>query len=161
LFRVARCIWQGGFASRELLERLRQAEIACVLNVSDVESQLRRDEGPFESMAHVPIADLTIVPVDQALECLATLHRFVCRGNVYVHCMAGWNRSAVIVWLYLVACGVDRNVARRQIEVASYDAVPTHQRLVNEALIEAVREYGRRHLLPHARADAIEPHLDG
>ena len=59
-----------------------------------------------------------VMPDDLALTCLATLHRMVCESEarVYLHCIAGQNRSPTVLWLYLVACGLPPEQAKVIIE---------------------------------------------
>jgi hypothetical protein len=102
------------------------------------------------------------VPDHLAVNCMTALHRMVCQpeARVYVHCIAGWNRSPTVVWLYLVACGLSEEEARRMIERQSCDSVPAHGRLVDSSLIELVRALGAKSFLPHPRPIVLKP-IDG
>lgn len=110
-----------------------------------------------------PFEDLVRIPTEQAIECLNILHEMVTAtdSNVYVHCIAGWNRSPTIVWLYLIACGIDPREAKTRIESVSYDAVPAHSKLVDKELTDAVIRYGHRYFLPHLRPESILPVTHG
>jgi hypothetical protein len=157
VFRVTRAISLGPFASPQRAEKLLAAGVTHVLNVGEAPSIVAARAGAFRAVAWHEIADLALIPVDAAAASLRTLHEMACEpdSHVYVHCVAGWNRSPTIVWLYLVACGMTGEAARGMIERAAPDAIPGHKQLVNEALVEAMRELGARELLPHPRPEAI------
>jgi hypothetical protein len=158
MFALTKVIWQGPFASPSRLERLRETGITHILNVSDAPNVLCVNDGPFVDVRWVPVVDLERVPRDVAIAGIDTLHAMVTTPDsaVYVHCVAGYNRSPTIVWLYLVACGVDAEGAKEFIGHRSMDAVPGHSRLVDADLINAVKSHGRQYF-PHSRPDALIP----
>jgi hypothetical protein len=156
---ITQSIFLGPFASPARLGMLRSAGITHVLNVGEAPSVLVA--GP-ESMREViwhAIEDLERIPTSAGIESLESLHRMVCQSNarVYVHCVAGWNRSPTIVWLYLIACGRSREEAKATIEKRARDAVPGHVKLADATLVEEVQRHGRAHFLPHPRPDALVP----
>ena len=159
VFPITRSLWLGPFASPERRPVLAEAGVTHLLNVGEAPSVLKAADGPFREVAWLPIDDLERVPYESALACLGALHRMVCEPGalVYVHCIAGRNRSPTVVWLYLVACGSPPEEARRIIEGRAWDAIPGHSRLVDAALIERVRQFGGDILLPHPRPEALEP----
>ena len=77
-------------------------------------------------------------------------------SHVYVHCIAGQNRSPTVVWLYLIACGVSLGNAKRLIEAKSPDSIPGHKKLVSQQLIDSVVEYGSHNIQPLSRPEIIE-----
>jgi len=158
VFPITRSIWLSPFASPQRAPTLSGAGVTHLLNVGEAPSVLTMADGPFREVAWHRIADLERIPDAEALACLQTLHRMVCQpeARVYVHCIAGWNRSPTIVWLYLVACGMSPSDARRVIEALAPDAIPAHSRLLDGALIEAVRTFGAETFLPHPRLEALE-----
>lgn len=83
------------------------------------------DDGEFQEIAWHPIEDLVRIPEHRAEVCLAALHRMICIPDtkVYVHCIAGWNRSPTVVWLYLVACGVPEREAKQFIEARAHETL--------------------------------------
>jgi hypothetical protein len=159
VFPITRSLWLGPFASPERQPVLVASNVTHVLNVGEAPSVLSADGGLFREVAWLPITDLERVPDELALDCLVTLHRMVCEpdARVYIHCIAGQNRSPTILWLYLIACGIEPHRARAMIEAGSCDAIPGHNRLVDTALVELVREFGSRSLLPHPRPEALKP----
>jgi hypothetical protein len=163
VFLVTRSIWVGPFASPERRAALITNGITHILNVGEAPSVLTTVSGPFQEVAWHPIVDLERVPDEAAVAILAKLHAMVCQPNasVYVHCMAGWNRSPTIVWLYLVACGMDQEEAKRVVTRHAWDAVPGHPRMVDAGLIASVVQFGKAMLLPHRRPESIEPLADG
>lgn len=116
-------------------------------------------DGPFQEVVWIPITDLERVPDNIAVGCLSTLHRMVCQpeARVYVHCIAGQNRSPTVLWLYLLACGIPAGRAKAIIEAGAPDAIPGHRRLIDTALVEVVRRFGDRSFFPHPRPEALEP----
>ena len=158
IFPVTRFIWIGPFASPERRATLVANGITHVLNVGEAPSVLAASDGPFTEIAWHPIADLERIPNEAAVAILTRLHEMVCRpnANVYVHCIAGWNRSPTVVWLYLVACGMDEDEAKRLITRHAWDAVPGHGRLVDASLIDLVQQFGRQSFLPHPRPEALD-----
>jgi hypothetical protein len=159
LFRITRNIWQGRFASRQCLDELRRLGITHIVNVGESPNQLTVSDGPFKRVAWSPIEDLVVIPTAAAVQCVTALHGAVCDGvsNVYIHCVAGWNRSPTVLWLYLVACGFDAKAAKQLIASSSYDAVPGHPKLVNDELVATVRQYGAANFQPHPRTSALDP----
>lgn len=158
LFQITRNIWQGRFVSHQQLDGLRRHRITHVLNVGESPSQLTETDGPFEKMEWIPIEDLVLIPTDAAIRCVDALHACVCEGdsNVYIHCVAGWNRSPTVLWLYLVACGINTSTARTMIASRSYDAVPGHPLLINDALVAAITDHGAKRFIPHPRIKALD-----
>lgn len=153
-------LFVGPFASRERLEKLRASNTTDILNVSDTPSQLTMVNGPFRSVTWIDIEDRTLIPTDVAIKAMDTIHRSLIHdnGRVYVHCMAGWNRSPTILWLYLVACGLDTSDAARIICLNAFDAVPGHSLLIDSNLVANVQAHGRDRYRPHPRPAAIALH---
>ena len=152
-------IYVGRFATRERLAELCRANITDILNVSNTPSQLKTDDGPFRSVTWIDIEDRTLIPTDIAINAIDTIHRSLISGGgrIYVHCMAGWNRSPTILWLYLISCGLDSHDAARLICSEAFDAVPGHSLLVDSDLIATVQTHGRNNYLPHPRPASITP----
>lgn len=150
-------IFVGRFASRGRLDELRALNVTDILNVSDTPSQLTTDDGPFRTVTWIDIEDRTLIPTVVAINAIDTIHQSLASddGRIYVHCMAGWNRSPTILWLYLLACGCDSDHAARLICAHAFDAVPGHSLLVDSNLIATVQAHGRDKYLPHPRPVAI------
>ncbi len=157
-FEITRVILQGPFASPERAAALRKANVTHLFNVGEAPNVLTCRDG-FAEVLWTPIEDLVRIPDDTTLACLDHLHRMACLpgSRVYVHCVAGWNRSPTIVWLYLVACGVTPDAAREIIARRTLDAVPGHTKLVDAKLIDLVQRHGQRNFLPHGRPEALAP----
>jgi hypothetical protein len=159
VFPITRALWLGPYASPERRPVLVASRVTHILNVGEAPSVLSPADGPFREIEWIPIADFERVPDDLAVSCLGALHRMACQpeARVYIHCIAGQNRSPTILWLYLVACGLHTDRARAMIEARAPDAVPGHGRLVDDALIEVVRRFGAGSLLPHPHPEVLEP----
>jgi protein-tyrosine phosphatase len=128
-----------------------------VLNVSEAPSVIRVEDYDFAAIADYPLMDFTLIPVDAAIACVDALHRMLTppASKAYVHCIAGQNRSATVIWLYLIARGLTRAAATELVEQAARDAVPGHRSLVNERLASHIEDYGRRSLAPLSDLNAI------
>ncbi|WP_337177713.1 dual specificity protein phosphatase [Paludisphaera sp.] len=159
VFPITRSLWLGPFASPMRRPVLVASRVTHILNVGEAPSVLSTSDTPFREIAWLPIEDMERIPDDIAITCLGALHRMVCQpdARVYIHCIAGQNRSPTILWLYLIGCGLDVDRARAVIEAGARDAIPGHNRLVDDALVEVVRRFGGSSLLPHPRPEALEP----
>jgi hypothetical protein len=158
VYPITRALWLGPFASPERLPVLLAGGVTHILNVGEAPSVLAAGAGALREVSWLPVADLDRIPDATAVACLDTLHRMVCEpdSRVYVHCLAGWNRSPTILWLYLVACGLEPTAAKTLIAARARDAVPGHSQLVDHELIRAVSAHGRQYR-PHPRPEALEP----
>lgn len=157
MFSVTPNLYVGRFASRSNLEDLRRMDVTDIVNVSDCPSQLTSEDGPFRSVTWFDIEDRTLIPTKTALDAIDRIHASLTADNgcVYVHCMAGWNRSPTVIWLYLLACGIDRESASKAICANAYDAVPGHSLLVNANLVDTVVRHGQNNYLPHPRRNVL------
>jgi hypothetical protein len=156
VYPITRGLFQGPFATGTRADDLLAAGVSHVLNVGEVASVL--PAGLFREVAWRPVVDLERVPDDVARDCLDCLHRMLAEpdSRVYVHCVAGWNRSPTVVWLYLVACGLDPIEAKQASGRRSLNAIPAHPKLVDEQLVRLAQEHGRSRYLPHPRPEALE-----
>jgi hypothetical protein len=135
----------GRFATVERARRLSAYGVTHMLNVADAPSLADVGKEGFQSVADVPLRDLTLIPREAALRCLDLMHEAlsVPGSKLYVHCTAGQNRSPTVVWLYFVAFGTQPEEAKRLIVLRSPDAIPGNASLVDDELIEAARQHGR------------------
>ena len=156
-------IAQGPFASEPRGVRLRAEGVTHILNVGEAPGVLTAGPGGFREVAWQPVEDLARIPDEAAIACIDALHRMLGESGskVYVHCIAGQNRSPTVLWLYLVACGHDPAAAKRLIEGRNMDAVAGHSRLVDEELIRRVVLHGREGRWTTAWAGLIDPFSTG
>ncbi len=158
IFPITKSIFQGPYVSRARADGLRSAQVAHVLNVSDVPNELVADASlGVASVNWISVEDLVTIKAETAIECLQHIHRIVSvpDNRIFVHCVAGRNRSATIVWLYLVAAGIEPEVARVEIGKRSPDAVPAHPKLIDSRLIHAIKSFGERTFQPSINRDAL------
>lgn len=71
-------------------------------------------------------------------------------SKVYIHCVAGQNRSPTVLWLYFIACGMQPSSAKSLITSHTLDAVPGHSQLVDEHLVSTVVGHGQKNFVPLA-----------
>ncbi|MDF1664842.1 MAG: dual specificity protein phosphatase [Planctomycetota bacterium] len=146
-FWVTERICQGNFVDAKKATYLQRFGITHIVNVCNVPNQVRGEDFGFLEMAWIPTKDHVLFPEEKAIEMVQVLNRMVVEESrkVYVHCVAGQNRSATALWLFLIAQGIEDEVARSMIEDQNIDAVAGYRRLVNDSLIKTVKEYGARH----------------
>lgn len=146
-FWITDSIAQGNFLDSKKAKLLQSLNVTHILNVSDVPHQIRGEDYGFAEMLWIPTEDHVLFPKAKVLEMVQAQHRMVIEeeGKLYVHCVAGQNRSATALWLFFVACGLEREEARRMIEEKNIDAVAGYPRLVDEDRIQSVIRYGRDH----------------
>ncbi|MCC9606594.1 dual specificity protein phosphatase family protein [Blastopirellula sp. JC732] len=137
----------GRFVDPLRREELLSQQVTHILNVSDAASLPETTLAPFAQVSDVPIADLTPIPVESALQCMEVIRRAFGDDDskVFVHCIAGQNRSPTILWLFLIACGLKEEEAKERINRTSPDAAPGHRSLISEFLLSRVRAYGHEH----------------
>lgn len=135
----------GAFASPERIRWLVEEGVTDVLNVSDARSLVEAHQAGFRSVVFVPIADCVPIMDESLEECLTALDAMFARpeAKVFVHCLAGQNRSPTIAWLYLVRLGWEELEAREQIALRAADAVPAHPHLIAPELVSLARGWGR------------------
>jgi protein-tyrosine phosphatase len=145
-------IYLGPFLTPERAAYLLAEGVTHALNVSDSPSIIKPSTDGFVDVSECPLVDLTAVPDAVAKRIVDLMHQTlrVPSEKIYVHCIAGQNRSPTAIWLFLIACGVQCAEAKRMIESKSFDAVPGHHALVDSRLIELVKEYGQELKLPRS-----------
>jgi hypothetical protein len=154
---VTPCIAQGAFPEEHRAGSLLAAGITHVLNLSLRPSQLSTAQG-FRAVLERPVEEFYRLPDKYVLGVLGDLHGILegTDHRVYVHCVAGQNRSPAIVWLYLIACGLSPGIAKEMVELRAPHAVAGHPSLVDESLVRLVRGHGAEHFLPIKRPRIIE-----
>ena len=158
MYRITQCLSVGMFAQAEDVPRLLAAGVTHVLNVSDRPSGVSAADG-FTDVAWVPMSDSQRLIPSTAVQALNALHEFAAKpdAHVYVHCMVGRLRSPTILWLYLIALGLDQSTARELIESRSPHATAGHHQMVNQSHVRLAQTHGLAHFLPHPRPELIVP----
>ena len=157
MFQITRNIWLGPFASDRLLSTFQFCGITHIVNVSGSPNQLGEKEGPFTSIAWLPVRDGETIPLDDAVERLNKIHEFLCvsESNLYIHCNSGIYRSPTVLWLYFVSCGIDPVEANELIVSATKKAKPMAPNLITWQLVDAVKKHGKETFQPHPRPSAL------
>ncbi len=145
VYPITKRISIGQFATNERAEYLKEQGYTHVLNVGEAPSVIRSATHGFVQVTDICIEDLALIPNDKAIQCLDTLRETLRSSDhrVFIHCIACQNRSPTVLWLYLLACGIGCQAAKRLITDRCPDAVPGHDVLVNEQLVARVQEHGR------------------
>lgn len=159
VFWITKRIAIGQFATESRCEQLLQQGVTHILNVADADTTEAARSSAFRDVVAVPVADLEIIPVESVLRCLDYIDQAMSTPNakLYLHCVAGQNRSPTILWLFLLASGMDADQAKRLIVERCPDAVPGHSALVDEDLIAAVRAHGRKRKISEHDETATAP----
>ncbi len=159
VFPITKRIGIGQFATPARAYDLLEEGYTHVLNVSEASSVIVASPEGFQQVVDHRIADLVRMPNETATRCLDIVHEMlqVGSGRVYLHCIACQNRSPTILWLYLVSVGMSKDNAKSLIVKRCPDAVPGHNTLVDDSLVQLVQEHGRKHLLPLHDSAIVEP----
>ncbi len=146
VFWITKRIAIGQFASERRCEWLLQQGVTHILNVADADTTEAARRAEFRDVVAVPVVDLALIPIESVVRCLDFIDEAMSApdSKLYLHCIAGQNRSPTILWLFLLATGMDADQAKRLIVERCPDAVPGHAALVDEVLIAEVRAHGRK-----------------
>ncbi len=130
---VTKKLGVGPFVSPARALALKLAGVTDILNVSDSRTFPETLAAGFRSVVWVPIADFVPIVEDDVRSILTALDTMFLTPDpkVFVHCLAGHNRSPTTIWLYLRSLGVNAEVAQQMIEQASPKAVGGHPLLVS------------------------------
>jgi len=111
----------------------------------------------FSGVLWKAIIDGRRIPDADFLDAMKALHDCVMEpdSKVYIHCHAGIQRSATILWLYLVACGLDPEETTNAILLRAPRTIPGHPALYDAKLLELSRKLGSETFLPHKRPEAL------
>ena len=159
VFWITLCIAQGAYPDEERIIALREKGITHILNVGGAPFEDSIKKHGFVETRWVPFDDLIRIPDSVAITCINAVFEMFKHpeSRVYIHCVAGQNRSPTILWLFYIACGMNADIAKRLIEDRTLDAVAGHPKLVDEKLIALVKDHGCNHFLPLRRPEIIEP----
>jgi hypothetical protein len=159
VFWISSNIAQGSFVDDSKARYLKEKGVTHILNTSNVPNQVEASGYGFAEITWVEMRDHVLIPEDRAIAAISTLYRMLIveGGTVFVHCVAGQNRSATVLWLFLIACKIDDSEAKRMIEEANIDAVPAYPRLLSPDLIAKVKQYGQEHFVIDADHKALKP----
>lgn len=158
VYPVTRRIAIGQFATPQRAQYLRKIGVTHILNVGEAASVVSAKTEGFSEVVDEPLVDMNRIPSEVAIRCLDRLHQTLGTKDslVYVHCIACQNRSPTVVWLHLIACGIDTGLAKERITGHCPDAVPGHSLLVDEELVETVVQHGRDHYWPLTDSNIVD-----
>ena len=106
VFWITKRIGIGQFVSETRCQCLLAANVTHVLNVGEAES-LPSTTNSIQHVIDIPITDLQLIPVGTAEASVRAIHDVMLLPDtkLFVHCIAGRNRSPTILWLYLLENG--------------------------------------------------------
>lgn len=158
IFWITPTLAQGTFADELKAPFLLDQGVTHLVNVSDIPSSLTAADG-FRAVIDLPLSDLTRIPeasIARGLDVLWDAQQQT-SGRVFLHCVAGRNRSAAMLWLFLIACGMPARQAQRRIEDCTLDAIPDHPAMVDAHSVRFAEQYGRERFRPLPRSDFLAP----
>ena len=140
VFQITHRIYLGGYLSSAKVDALLQRQINHVVNVGTMPNQYGQDK--FK-ITYMPIEDLKLLPLSYVKNFLRTFHHIHNSpdSKIYIHCLAGQNRSPTLLWLYFISCGMPEESARMAIEKNTLETVPGHSNLVNDELLNQIRDF--------------------
>jgi hypothetical protein len=158
VFWITPCIAQGAFPSEKMIAHLLAHNVTHILNVGTTPLGPEVSSPPFREVIWRPFPDLVRIPDQTAIDCMDVMFRVlqISDSRIYLHCLAGQNRSPTILWLFLMACGVSPASAQSMIEDRTLDAVAGHPCLIDGALVKTIRAHGKRHFQPLQRPQMVE-----
>jgi|GEM_PF-1881261 hypothetical protein len=161
---VTNALFVGPYADDSRLADLRDAGITHLVNVGGSPGVAQIGSGPldFRGVAWHPLADHGRLHEANLFAALEAVHEALIEpdARVYVHCVAGQMRGPTVAWLYLVACGISPDQARRLVRAHHPNAQPGPSHMVDEGLLAAVRILGNARFLPHPRPEALDAFPD-
>lgn len=159
VFRITRCLSVGPYPDADRIAYLKRIGVTHILNVASSQPSPIVAHAGFSEVVCYSIVDLTRMPEHQVIDCLNAAHRMLLArdSRLYIHCLAGQNRSPNILWLLLIAYGIEPKEAKQWIEDRTLHAVPGHELMVDDRLVAAAAHHGRTTFRPLKRPEVIEP----
>ena len=161
MYRITPCLSVGPYLSADRIPALLAANVTHVLNVSNSHSATETLNAGFREVHDVPMLVDGRLPEVDVLHALDQLFRMTGEplAHVYVHCVYGQQRSPTVLWLFLIACGVDAEAARLMIETRAMTATAGHPRLVGPEMVTVVRRHGAANKFHLVNENVITPYL--
>ncbi len=160
MYRITPCLSVGPFPYPERISALVAGGVTHILNVSSSHSTtdvVNRSE--FRGVEDVLMVVEDQLPETDVLRALDRLFEFSQEplAHVYVHCLYGQQRSPTVLWLFLIACGLEVETAREMISSRAHRATPGYSRLVGPGLVLAVQRHGQAKQFHKIKENAITP----
>ena len=136
IYKIHEFIFLGQYPREESLLKLLDLGVKNILNVSGGNYNDKRF-----TVFNVPVEDLKEMPRDTALLVSRTIKDSVTNEKkIFVHCMAGQNRSPGSIYLGLLALGYKGTVAEKMIEDNSLDAVAKHHKIITDRVVSYIND---------------------
>lgn len=137
LFQINSSIYQGRFPKSETFDYLKKNHIKNIINVSG-----KVYVNPEFNILHEPFPDHQLMPLDSCRKCIEFFN--LCSQKkevVFIHCMAGQNRSGAIAYLGLISLGIAKESAKALVESATLDAVADSPSLLNNSHYDIAKSF--------------------
>ncbi len=137
LFRIHPMIYQGPFPKEATFASLRECRVPNIINVSG--STYGNEKF---NVLNEPFPDGALIPMSACKNCLQFFR--LCHKEsepVFIHCLAGQNRSGAISFLCLLSLGISQASAKKMIEEGTLDAVADHPRLIGQEHIALAKSW--------------------
>lgn len=137
IFKINDYVYQGRKPTIETLNKLKEIEIDCIINVSDTPYIINGFKN-YIKVLNILMQDNHEIDTEtiDKIKVLALKYK---DKKVFIHCLAGQNRSAVAIWIYLVFSGFTEEIAENLINENTLDAVPKHGKILTPKAIEYIR----------------------
>ena len=136
IYKITDNVYVGQYPKDDAFKTLKDIGITTILNVSG---------GNYESMdftvKNVPVVDLVEMPLSIADDIVNIIRGAVnSGGKIYVHCIAGQNRSPGSVFIGLLALGYNENTAIELIEDSTLDSVAKHDKIITDKVVAHIKK---------------------
>ena len=134
IYQITNQIFVGQYPKAEALKRISELGIKTILNVSGgVYGH------PDFDVINIPVEDLAEMPLITADKIVTAIKATVNAGDkIYVHCIAGQNRSPGAVFIGLLSLGISEPQAIALIEDSTLDSVPKHEKIITDKVVKHV-----------------------
>ena len=134
IYQITDQIFVGQYPKAEALNRISALGIKTILNVSG-----GIYTHPDFDVINIPVEDLVEMPLTTADQIVIAIRSSVRAGDkIYVHCIAGQNRSPGAVFIGLLSLGIPEPQAMALIEDSTLDSVPRHEKIITDRVVKHV-----------------------
>ncbi|KOR31432.1 hypothetical protein TI04_00805 [Achromatium sp. WMS2] len=121
--------------------------ITHILDLTEFSATVQDEITTQLHIIHEYIIDFQFIPYTQVEKCCQIIYDILeqPQHKLYIHCWAGIGRSSTILWLYLIGCGIDPELAKNIIKTANRAATPGNKSLSDSSHISCIKAYAADH----------------